>query len=159
MRSTLVAWRRTSTSDKKLRAGRGGVGKASVIGVRDRATNRVTAAPVEAVNRQSAEAVIERTVQPGAQVYTDDSSIYGRVPLRESVNHSARQYVRGEVHTNGIESFWALLKRGYYGTYHWMSRKHLHRYVTEFSGRHNLRGLEPLERVGAILDGLATGHT
>lgn len=56
----------------------------------------------------------------------------------ESVNHSVGEYVRDMAHTNGIESFWAVLKRGYYGTYHRISPKHLERYVTEFSGRHNV---------------------
>ena len=55
------------------------------------------------------------------------------------MNHSRKEYVRGPVHTNGIESFWSMLKRGYIGTYHRMSVKHVHRYVTEFAGRHNDR--------------------
>ena len=57
----------------------------------------------------------------------------------ETVNHSVGEYVRGMAHTNGIESFWAMHKRGYHGTYHHISAKHLHRYIVEFSGRHNLR--------------------
>ena len=56
-----------------------------------------------------------------------------------SVNHSHGQYVDGEVHTNGIESFWAPIKRAHKGTYHKMSPKHLHRYICEFVGRHNFR--------------------
>ncbi len=46
--------------------------------------------------------------------------------------------MRGRAHTNSVESFWALLKRGYYGVFHYMSEKHLHRYVSEFSGRQNM---------------------
>lgn len=53
------------------------------------------------------------------------------------------------VHTNGIESVWAVVKRMHMGTYHWMSVKHLHRYIRELAGRHNLRPLEPLERIAA----------
>ena len=58
------------------------------------------------------------------------------------------------VHTNGIESFWALLKRGYIGTYHKMSVKHLHRYVTEFAGRHNVRSLDTIQQMAALALGM-----
>ena len=62
--------------------------------------------------------------------------------LHETVKHSVAEFVRGQAHTNGVESFWATLKRGYVGIYHHMSAKHLHRYVAEFSGRHNQRPLD-----------------
>ncbi len=55
----------------------------------------------------------------------------------QAVKHGVREYVKGQAHTNGIESFWSMLKRGYDGTYHQMSPKHLGRYVGEFAGRHN----------------------
>ena len=60
----------------------------------------------------------------------------------ETVKHSISEYVNGMAHTNGIESFWATLKRGYHGTFHHISPKHLHRYVNEFATRHNLRTLD-----------------
>ncbi len=63
------------------------------------------------------------------------------------MKHSVREYVRGKAHTNGVESFWSMLKRGYIGTYHKMSAKHLDRYVKEFSGRHNLRLADTLEQL------------
>ena len=69
------------------------------------------------------------------------------------MKHSAREYVDGEAHTNGIESHWALLKRGYIGTYHHMSGKHLQRYVNEFAGRHNARPLDTIEQMGAMVSG------
>ena len=71
-----------------------------------------------------------------------------------SVWHSVREYVRGQAHTNGIESFWVLLKRGYYGTYHRMSEKHLHRYVDEFSGRHNFRNQDTISQMSGVVRGM-----
>ena len=61
------------------------------------------------------------------------------------------EYVRGKAHTNGVESFWSMLKRGYIGTYHHMSPQHLQRYVDEFSGRHNVRELNTLQQMGEIV--------
>ena len=58
-------------------------------------------------------------------------------------------------HTNGIESFWALLKRGYHGTYHHMSEKHLGRYVTEFSGRHNVRPTDTVDQMQSMVRNMA----
>ena len=72
----------------------------------------------------------------------------------QTVNHSVREYVRGQVHTNGIESFWALLKGGYHGTHHHMSPKHLHRYVNEFAGRHGVRELDTIKQMRVVAKGL-----
>ena len=69
--------------------------------------------------------------------------------------HGIGEYVRGRAHTNGIESFWAMLKRGYYGTYHRMSPKHLDRYVAEFAGRHNARPLDTIDQMLEIWHGLS----
>ena len=73
-------------------------------------------------------------------VYTDQGAAYNRLPFAHAtVNHSVGEYVREQAHINGIESFWATLKRAYHGTYHHISPQHLHRYVAEFAARHNLR--------------------
>ena len=64
------------------------------------------------------------------------------------VSHGAREFVRGEVHTNGIENYWSHLKRTYVGTYHYWSPEHLHRYVDEHSYRYNRRGVHVLDRMG-----------
>ena len=63
---------------------------------------------------------------------------YQGLPNHTAVRHSIGEYVRGQAHINGMESFWSMLKRAYYGTFHRMSPKHLDRYVDEFAGRHNL---------------------
>ena len=66
------------------------------------------------------------------------------------VSHKKGEYVNGDVHTNGIESFWAALRRGYYGSYHWMSFKHLHRYVNEFTGRMNSNELATIDQMALM---------
>ena len=75
-------------------------------------------------------------------MFTDESSSYQGLPNHTSVNHGVGEYVKAQAHTNGLESFWSLMKRGYYGTYHRMSPAHLQRYVNEFAGRHNQRGCD-----------------
>ena len=77
---------------------------------------------------------------PGATVYTDEAAAYKGMPFKhESVRHSTGVYVKEMAHTNGMESFWATLKRAHKGTFHKISPKHLQRYVSEFSGKHNIR--------------------
>ena len=72
---------------------------------------------------------------------------------RKTVNHSISEYVRGQVHTNGMESFWAALKRGYQGTFHHFSQQHLQRYINEFSGRHNIRTEDTLDQMTDVVAG------
>ena len=72
----------------------------------------------------------------------------------DSVKHSLKEYVRGDVHTNGIESLWATLKRAHKGTFHKMSPKHLNRYVQEFAGRHNMREQDTADQLATLRDGM-----
>lgn len=133
----------------------GGPGKAIVAGVRDRATGMVAAAVLPSVMQIHLQPFVIAHTQKTALVYTDELASYKHLPRRRKfVTHAAGQYVDGQVHTNGIESFWAVLKRGYKGTYHWMSPKHLQRYVNEFVGRHNSRGLGTEERMRLTFRGL-----
>ena len=128
---------------KKLKAGRGTVGKAAVVGAKDRKTGKVTARVVASTDTPTLQGFVHGNTEKGAQVYTDEASAYqGMDRPHEAVKHSAKEYVHGMAHTNGIESHWALLKRGYVGIYHHMSEKHLGRYVQEFAGRHNARPLD-----------------
>ena len=142
---------------RKEMKGRGGHGKAIVAGVKDRGTNEVTARVVPEVHRKSLMGFVRDNVKPGATVYTDQAAAYQGMSgfTHESVNHSAGEYVREQAHTNGIESFWALLKRGYQGTYHKMSKKHLERYVNEFAGRHNGRDNDTKDQMSAIARGMS----
>jgi transposase-like protein len=114
---------------------------------------RVIAQPVPATNGKTLKAVIGANVANGATVYTDSHGAYSKLRgyNHEIVNHAVGEYVRGQAHTNGIESFWALLKRGHYGVYHYMSFKHLHRYINEFSFRHNTRKVGTLDFIGMTI--------
>ena len=141
-------------SHKKLRAGRGAVGKAAVAGVKDRATNAVSAAVVESTDNPTLQSFVRSRTTEGAMVYTDEHAAYIGLPNHATVKHSIGEYVDDQAHTNGIESFWSLLKRGYYGTYHHMSPKHLGRYVAEFEGRHNDRGHDTIVQMQAIARGM-----
>ena len=68
-----------------------------------------------------------------------------------SASEAAPEYVRGQAHTNGIESFWSMLKRAHKGTFHKLSAKHLHRYVSEFAGRHNIRSMGTLDQMRFVV--------
>jgi transposase-like protein len=138
-------------ADKKLRQGRGSVGKTPIAGVKDRAANQVDAAVVERTDGPTLREFVHQRTEPTATVYTDEAAAYRRLDRpHEAVAHSVGEYVRGMAHTNGMESFWAMMKRGYTGVYHWMSPKHLHRYVNEFSGRHNQRPLDTIDQMSAM---------
>ena len=133
---------------KKLKAGRGPVGKTAVAGVKDRETGKVRAKVVENADAKTLQGFVKESTVEDAQVYTDEAAAYVGIDRpHESVKHSVGEYVREQAHTNGMESFWATLKRGYQGVYHQMSARHLHRYVNEFSGRHNIRGKNTREQM------------
>ena len=157
---THIGGKRKNMSNARRRelkdAGRGAVGKTAVAGIRDRDTNAVSARVVQSTDKPTLQGFIRETVEPGSQVYTDESKSYGRMDgyKHESVNHSISEYVRDQVHANGVESFWSMLKRGYHGVYHHMSAKHLHRYVGEFAGRHNMREENTMEQMEAVVAGL-----
>lgn len=88
---------------------------------------------------------IKTHVPAGAKVYTDEFKAYGSLSstyVHSTVNHSLAVYVAGGVHTNTIENFWSVLKRGLYGIYHQVSDKHLGRYLDEFAARFNNRRLD-----------------
>ena len=145
---------RNKHSHKKLRAGRGAVGKTAVVGVKDRTTGRVSAAATESTDGVTLKGFVRSRIAQEADVYTDEHGAYQGLPNHETVAHSVGEYVRGQAHINGIESFWSLPKRGYYGTYHRMSPKHLGRYVSEFAGRHNERPLNTIDQLRAIMRGM-----
>ena len=125
---------------KKLRMGRGSVGKVAVIGLRERG-GRTLAMPVDSTDAETLHKVIHENVEVGSTLITDEHTGYaglnGLFFRHETVNHSAGEYARGMASTNAIESVWAVFKRGVYGTWHHVSPKHLARYVQEVTFRLN----------------------
>ncbi len=88
-------------------------------------------------------------------VHTDELTVYKGIDRHhETVNHGAGKYVRDDVTVNSIEGFWSLFKRGYHGTFHHLSEKHLNRYVAEFSGRNNIRDLDTLDQMAFLARGV-----
>jgi transposase-like protein len=119
----------------------GPTGKAIVIGMLDREARQIRAQVVPDVSRLTLQTAVLKNVTHGSSVYTDQAPAYQRLNktyLHEIVNH-AETYVRGRVHTNGLENFWSLLKRGLNGTYVAVEPFHLFRYVDEQAFRFNTR--------------------
>ena len=138
--------------------GRGAVGKTAVVGAKDRRTNAVHAKVIESADKPVLQKFVADKAKCGSLVYTDEAAAYKgmRNVEHKTVNHSTHEYVRGKVHTNGIESFWAMLRRGHQGTFHKISPKHLQRYVNEFATRHNMREedtIAMMEKTVAMMDG------
>lgn len=140
-------------ANKRQNAGRGPVGKATVIGARERA-GRVKATLIAGTTRADIHKFIRENVNPGAKLYSDEHPSYLGLDgyQHASVNHSAGEYVNADVWTNGIESFWSLLKRGHYGIFHVISTKHLHRYLAEYAARWSMNGLPSIARLDSILE-------
>ena len=142
---------RNKHESKKLKAGRGTVGKTAVVGMKDRETGQITSQVVQRTDKATLQEFVTENTEEDTQVYTDEAAAYRGIPRpHEAVKHSVSEYVRGMAHTNGMESHWASLKRGYDGVYHQMSTKHLDRYVTEFEGRHNRRPLDTADQMGIM---------
>jgi len=124
---------------KKQHRGRGTIGKTAVIGMRERGgrTRAMTLADVSGVTLHE---TIHANIEGGSELHTDEHSGYqghGYYYMHETVNHGAGEYSRSGISTNGIESVWAVLKRGLHGVYHHASPKHIARYVDEFTFRLN----------------------
>ena len=157
---TYVGGLRRNMSNSKRKelgpdAGRGPVGKTAVVGIKDRTTNQVSAKVVESTDQDTLHGFIEDHTCPTAKVYTDEARPYESLDFdHESVKHSQSEYVKGEVHVQGVESFWSLLKRAHKGTFHNLSVKHLQRYVDEFAGRHNIREFDTIQQMVAVLEGM-----
>ena len=146
---------RNKHKGKKLKAGRGTVGKTAIVGAKDRKTNKVRAKVTKKTDAKTLQKFVADNAAEGAMVYTDDAGAYKGLSFEhKSVKHSVGEYVDGMAHTNGIESFWSMLKRAHKGVYHKISPKHLQRYVDEFSGRHGVRERDTLNQMQSIVAGM-----
>jgi transposase-like protein len=126
-----------------------------VVGLKERG-GRVRPRVIADVTSKSLKGVIRANVDKSSRILTDEWSGYRGIGMEfegghETVRHGTREYVRGDVHTNSIEGFFGMLRRGLDGIYHSVSRKHLHRYLSEFEFRHNHRELDDGERTVAAI--------
>lgn len=147
-------------ASKKRNQGRGSSGKEIVVGVIQR-NGKIVAEHVKSVSSKTLHGFITRHVEAGSTVYTDTFKSYHGLDKRyshESVNHSGGEYVRGNIHTNRIESFWAVLKRGYYGVFHFISPKHLQRYLCEFTYRTNTAKYDVLNFIDETFQRMSGKH-
>jgi len=135
--------------------GGGTYGKTAVAGAKERKSGKVKARVIRSADKITLHGFVHDTVAPGARLFTDEWPAYRGIRMRhEAVKHSDGQYVQGDAHTQGIESFWSMLKRGIVGVYHHVSPKHLDRYVGEFAGRHNLRDFDTEEQMAWVARGM-----
>jgi len=162
MDSTFVGGKEKNKHENKRTPGsQGGAGKAIVLGIKNR-DGELRMQVIDNENARVVRAIIDANVAKGATIMTDENVAYrfGRDYYHHTVNHSAGEYVRHyTIHTNGIESVWALLKRQIYGIHHWVSTKHLPRYVNEMAWRQNRQDMGEGQRVNdmfACIEGRLT---
>jgi transposase-like protein len=145
---------------KRKHLGTGGSGKEAVYTLVERG-GRVRSHHVPSVNAKNLRPIIEAQIDGATVVYTDEggtSKGLGRLfDKHDSVNHSIGEYVRGDVHTNTIEGYFSILKRGINGVYHHISQQHLKRYLAEFDFRYNERaalGVNDEARADRLIRGI-----
>ena len=136
-------------------AGRGVAGKFPIIGMKCRKTKKVVAKAIDTTDCETLHEFVHSNTTERAIIDADEHRGYRHINREHyCILHRRHQYVNGEEHTNGIESFWLGIKRAYKGTYHYMSQKHLNRYVKEFTGRFNLKGLDVIEQMKLLFQNM-----
>lgn len=152
---TFVGGKEKNKHAKDRKGGtQGGAGKAVVFGMLER-DGDLRAMTLPNLESRNVKAVINEHVEPGSTIHTDEhrsfQGLKGRF-VHVSVNHSAGQYVKDYyIHTNGIEGAWSLFKRQVLGTHHWVSVRHLSRYLDEMTFRYNRRHMDEGERVNDFM--------
>ncbi|HEV2692956.1 MAG TPA: IS1595 family transposase [Verrucomicrobiae bacterium] len=148
---TFIGGKAKNIHAKKRReviTGTGGINKTPIFGMKTR-DGEIRATVVTDATSATLHPIIRENVAEGATIYSDEWRGYAGLNKdfsRGIIRHSLGEFVKGDCHTNGIESFWALFKRGYHGVYHQMSKKHLQRYVNEYAFRFNHK-TNPMQRV------------
>lgn len=130
-------------ANKRTPGTQGGANKAAVLGILQR-EGRVVVTPIANSKKATIQPIMRKHVEIGSAINTDEHWGYRGLNKdfdHTSVKHASGQYVKGNTHTNGIENFWSLFKRGLNGIYHQVSPKHLHRYCDEYAYRFNSRDL------------------
>ncbi len=117
----------------------------AVVGIRDRSTREIRAMVVPRTTQPHLLRSLAMHTARDARVYSDGNPSYRVLPNHTAVRHSVAEYVAGEAHTNGIESFWAMLKRAFHGTFHHFSPKHMSRYISEMATRQSWRELNTIQ--------------
>jgi transposase-like protein len=138
---------------KRIKGARGSIGKTIVMGLVQK-DGEVRAGVIDSTDSSELLAVIKAHIEPGSTVVTDEASGYKNVRrtyVHRTVNHSKDEYVRDGYTTNGVESIWALFKRQYHGTHHWISPKHMDAYLGEMAFRLNRRDQQRGQRVNSLL--------
>jgi len=146
-------------ANKRLNAGRGAVGKEPVLSLVERG-GKVRSRHVANVGAKTLRPVLTEQIDKASRLMTDENAVYpaaGREFAEHgSVNHSIGEYVRGDAHTNTVECYFSIFKRGIVGTYHHVSPQHLKRYLAEFDFRYNNRialGVGDLVRTASAIKG------
>lgn len=140
--------------------GRGAANKTPVVALVER-NGRVVSKPMEFVTSYNLRQMVVENVDKSSKLVTDDYVAYrGKYPDFAShrvIRHSDKEYVKGDVHTNTVEGYFSILKRGIIGVYHHCERQHLRRYLAEFNFRYNNRiakGVNDQERADELLYGI-----
>ncbi len=133
--------------DKKLNAGKGAVGNTVEAGIKDHDTGQVRAEILPDAEADTLQAFVQEHTVAWADRYKDERAAYKGLSNHEAVSHSTAEYVREQLHIIGKERFCATLRRGYYGMYHHMSKKHLFRCVDKFAGRHIFRNVDTIDQM------------
>lgn len=148
---------RNKHANKRLHKGRGAVGKEAVVSLVERG-GKVRSRHVADVSAKTLKPMMKEQIDAATYLMTDESRVYEKLGKEfsghSSVNHSIKEYVRGEAHTNTAENYFSILKRGLIGTYHHVSAEHLKRYVGEFDFRYNNRDVSDVERTEIAMKGI-----